>query len=412
MRGMRNGRWVKAAVAALLCAGGILAAKWLLPASPEGLAGPADASTGAGILPIGLAPVKSAPKRPAAPPLLVYDSWRHFTTKDGLPSNEVKSIRVDGKRVWVGTDDGLACYENGRWRAYGVKDGLPHHVILALDVHEESGDLWIGTGGGVARFDGTRFESFNQMNSGLVNDLVYGISCLKENVWISTASGVSRYTPRTREWAIFDHNNTIMFEPWCYAISAQDDKVYVGVWGGGVVEYDLKTGYWKDYHDPDGELEFTLFKDAGVVHEVIPAISYENGMVWAGSYFGLSTYDGRHWKNFFQKDSGLVADFINFVRARGKVGWICTDDGLSSFDGTNWVSYRKVGEIGEIIVHHGAKRILKRPLPRALSHNYVFGVDFQDDDVWVATGHGVSLGKASRGRAALASSLLNQVAKR
>jgi ligand-binding sensor domain-containing protein len=378
--------------AAIFCAALLLAVRWLLPES---------AASGAGT---GL-PAVAAPSAPVIPAVhkaqlpdkvLLYDRWRTFTTKDGLPSDETKCVRVDGDRVWVGTTEGLACYENGRWRSYGVKDGLPHRVVLALDVSPETGDLWVGTAGGLSRFSGGQFENFNQMNCGLVNDLVYGISCMGTDVWVATASGVSRYNTRTREWAIFNHNNTIMFEPWCYAISAKDDMVYVGVWGGGVVEYSLKTGYWKDYHDPDGELEITLIKDAGVAHEVIPAVSYEEGMLWAGSYFGLSTYDGRHWKNYFKTDSGLTSDFINFVRARGKVGWVCTDDGLNSFDGTTWATYRKVGRGGEMRVVRGAKLVEKRPLTAGLANNYVNGVDFQGDDVWVATLGGVSLGRSGK----------------
>ena len=331
-------------------------------------------------------------------PRLPYcDHWQTFTTRDGLPSNEIKSIRVDGKRVWAGTDNGLACLENGKWKTWGVKDGLPHRVVLALDVDPTTGDLWLGTAGGAARFSGGRFEKFNQLNSGLANDLVYGLTCYRDNVWIATAAGVSRFNTRTHEWALFNQNNTIMFEPWCYAVSAKDDIVYVGVWGGGIVEYNLKTGFWRDYHDPDGEMEVTLIKDAGPTHEVVPAISYENGRVWAGSYFGLSTYDGRHWKNYFKTDSGLASDFINFTRAHGDIGWVCTDDGLSSFDGKTWVTYRTVGGRGEMRIQPQGGKRETRSLGPTLGHNYTFGIDMQgDSDVWVATAGGVSHGSARK----------------
>jgi hypothetical protein len=172
-----------------------------------------------------------------------YEHWRSFTTKDGLPSNETKCVRADGDRVWVGTAEGLACYEHGKWRTYGVKDGLPHRVVLCLDVQPETGDLWVATAGGAARLSAGKFEPFTQLNSGLVNDLVYGVSCMWPNVWFATASGVSRYNVQTREWSIFNQNNTVMFEPWCYAVSAHEGMVYVGVWGGGVVEYNEKTRY-------------------------------------------------------------------------------------------------------------------------------------------------------------------------
>ena len=49
-----------------------------------------------------------------------------------------------------------------------------------------------------------------------------------------------------------------MIEIWVYGVSAAADKVYFGVWGSGVLEYDQKTGRWDKYEDPDGETELAL----------------------------------------------------------------------------------------------------------------------------------------------------------
>jgi hypothetical protein len=46
----------------------------------------------------------------------VYGNWKTFTQKDGLPSDHAYTVRIDGDRVLVGTHDGLAVYENGKWR--------------------------------------------------------------------------------------------------------------------------------------------------------------------------------------------------------------------------------------------------------------------------------------------------------
>jgi hypothetical protein len=35
---------------------------------------------------------------------------------------------------------------------------------------------------------------------------------------------------------------------------------------------------------------------------------------------------------------------------------------------------------------------MKIPVQSAPSHNYILGVDFQGDDIWVATAHGLSHG--------------------
>jgi len=47
--------------------------------------------------------------------------WENFTTENGLPDNHVFQIKVDGNRVWAATENGLALYENGRWKVYGTR---------------------------------------------------------------------------------------------------------------------------------------------------------------------------------------------------------------------------------------------------------------------------------------------------
>ena len=100
-----------------------------------------------------------------------------------------------------------------------------------------------------------------------------------------------------------------MFEIWTYSVSPAEDKVYYAVWGGGVLEYDVKTEHWKDYNDPDGETELVLMKDQGLIHEITTSVSYVDKILWVATYFGASRYDGRYWNNFLQKDSGLPSNF-------------------------------------------------------------------------------------------------------
>ncbi len=51
-----------------------------------------------------------APAAAARTPKLpyVYTSWKQFTVADGLPNDHIFAVKVDGPRVWVGTEDGLA----------------------------------------------------------------------------------------------------------------------------------------------------------------------------------------------------------------------------------------------------------------------------------------------------------------
>lgn len=349
------------------------------------------------VAPVAAAATQADPA-PAAPvqaePLRIYDQWRTYTTRDGLPSDKIFAVRVDGDRVWVGTDAGLAYLEDGRWHALGARDGLANDDVISLDVNPTTHDVWIGTFGGLSRWSAGRFETFTQLNSGLANDFVYGVATRGDEVWVATAAGASRYNTRTGEWSIFDDTNTPLHEPWTYGVDINDGMVYIAAWGGGAVEYNLATGHWHDYRDPDGEFEYDLYPDDGLVHDIATAVSYRNRILWVSTYMGLSRYDGARWKGYFDHDSGLISNFINFVRANGSVVWVCTDLGLNQFDGTTWVTYQRdtlaVG--GNILIGTGKQPSAKLRSPTTLANNYIWQVDFQGDTVWVATAQGLSRG--------------------
>ena len=105
--------------------------------------------------------------------------------------------------------------------------------------------------------------------------MVYGVAVQGEFVWVATAAGASRYQHAHRRMeplqrAQHAHVRNLDLR----RHRAGPDKVYFAVWGGGVLEYDVKTERWKDYNDPDGETEIVLFKDQGLIHEITTSVSY------------------------------------------------------------------------------------------------------------------------------------------
>ena len=204
--------------------------------------------------------VHAIAQQPGVPAMPRFQ-FENFTTANGLPDNHVFSVLVDGDRVWAGTENGLTVYENGIWKTYTTADGLAHRAVLSLAVDKNTGDVWAGTMGGLSRISGGHIDSFTQLNSGLSNDVVYSVSIEGENVWIATAAGACRLNLHTNQWSLYNERNTPMGEIWSYSVSATPTKVYYGIWGSGVLEYDQKTGKWDRYDDPDGETEMVLFKD-------------------------------------------------------------------------------------------------------------------------------------------------------
>lgn len=83
------------------------------------------------------------------------------------------------------------------FRGYSLEQGLPQSQVLSI-VQDSRGSLWQATqGGGIARFNGDKFDVFT-MREGLVdNQAIYLFEDSKQNLWIATYRGVSKYNGST-----------------------------------------------------------------------------------------------------------------------------------------------------------------------------------------------------------------------
>jgi ligand-binding sensor domain-containing protein len=332
----------------------------------------------------------------------VYTEWENYTVADGLPNDHIFAIKSDGPRIWIGTENGLACFDKrtGKFKTWGESDGLPWRVVSALDVNQETGEVWLGLfGGGLARFSGGRFDHFHQLNSGLVNDVVYGVAVENKNLWAATTAGASRYNTLTGEWSIYTEKNAPMEEIWNYGVSYNDGKVYLGIWGSGVLEFDVASDRWTDeYLDPDGEMEIDLYRDDGIVHVITTGTSYIDHVLWVSTYFGMSRYDGRHWRGMYAQETGLPSDFGNAVKGRsGNEAWFATDKGLgvcADFVSDTWVTYFTDPEThqGKAIVSREGTTLKTIDMKTCLPQNHTLWVEFDGKDVWVGTSKGLARG--------------------
>jgi ligand-binding sensor domain-containing protein len=338
---------------------------------------------------------------PAESPELpyVYTQWEQFTKNDGLPNDHIFAVKVHQDNVWIGTENGLACLDKNtkKIQSWGEEDGLPWRVVSAVTVHPTTGEVWLGMfGGGLARFSGGRFDHWHQLNSGLVNDVVYAVCVENDNVWAATTAGASRFNTATGEWTIFTEKNAPMEEIWNYGCCYRDGLVYLGVWGSGVLEYNVARGTWKDYLDPDGEMEIDLYRDDGIVHVITTGVSYVEQVLWATTYFGASRYDGRHWRGYFSHECGLPSDFNNAVAGRSaNEAWFCTDKGLgvlADFPTDTWVTYTMDPGTrqGKAVVQRGKEVVAEIRTPPSLPHNYVLWADFDGNDAWLGTSKGLA----------------------
>jgi len=337
----------------------------------------------------------SAGAEGASIPMIIR--FENFGEKDGLPSHKVHSVlRTTDGRLWLGTNNGLCLREaDGRFRTYGTKDGLSHPTVLGIAEDHRTGDLWLATLQGLTRLSGGKFTAFTQTNSGLPNNVVYGVSVIGDTVWAATAAGTGALDLKNNSWKIYDQSNSAMNEPWCYSVAQGDGVVYLGVWAGGIVEFDPRTGLFKAYRDPDGDFQIQLTPDSGPVVDVTSGVAYDAGLLWQATYFGLSRYDTSRatWRTWVQDKSPLPSNFINTVFAHGNVAWLATDRGASVTDGTSWVNYSVDGNgRGIVRTYRPGEEPQVRTMTTALADGFVTAIWADDHEAWIATSNGLSHG--------------------
>ena len=131
----------------------------------------------------------------------------------GFHGFDVKEIRQGPEgSLWIGTTGGLIRWDpdKGRLDHYDHDANDPGSLSSSLVMsvfQDRSGTLWVGTfGGGLNRFeqDSETFTRYREQN-GLPNDVIYGIlEDDRGHLWLSTNMGLSRFDPQTEEFANYD----------------------------------------------------------------------------------------------------------------------------------------------------------------------------------------------------------------
>jgi signal transduction histidine kinase len=122
------------------------------------------------------------------------ESFTHFTEKEGLSNNIVRSILEDSHgNLWFGTrGGGVSMYNDGTFTHFTEKEGLGGNTVLSI-LEDSYGNLWFGiSGGGVSKYNGETFTHFTE-KEGLSNNIVYSVlEDSNNNIWLSTEKGLNR----------------------------------------------------------------------------------------------------------------------------------------------------------------------------------------------------------------------------
>src|SRR6478609_1744748 len=131
----------------------------------------------------------------AGVPLPIIERFENVGAEQGVPGHKVHAVlkTTDGQ-LWIGTWDGLCVREEGgRFRRIGPEQGLSHKLVLCMVEDTKTGDLWVGTMRGLNKVSGGKITKYLQTDSGLPNNVVYGVDVVDDTIWTATAAGAGAF---------------------------------------------------------------------------------------------------------------------------------------------------------------------------------------------------------------------------
>jgi ligand-binding sensor domain-containing protein len=121
---------------------------------------------------------------------------------------------------------------------YSIEDGVPHTQVEAL-FQDNKGYLWVGTIGGVGRFDGQKFMNYSTQNGLLDNQINTIIQDSKNRIWLGTLGGLMLYD--NGEFKNFEFGDDLKSNNVLSIFEDANGVFWLGTDGAGLVKFDGET---------------------------------------------------------------------------------------------------------------------------------------------------------------------------
>jgi ligand-binding sensor domain-containing protein/tRNA A-37 threonylcarbamoyl transferase component Bud32 len=324
------------------------------------------------------------------------DDWQQFEPAPGaLPARRVTDIVEDETGLWFGTyGGGVAFYDGSRWETRATDDELGGNSIQAI-LQDGEGAIWFTSEPtGLSRYDpaGDGWQVFGEAEGALNYPSVPAVDS-NGNLWIADSGEMARYDGQG--WQTFAVPELAGVEIDEIAIGPDDVQWLV-------TDHGLMRREWTS----DGWTPFAGTQQL-IIEEIWSIVAGSDGTVWVGGEEGLAWYDGGTWRledsdnaPQFVSDIAVAPDGSLWVAADGEL-WHLADGRWSYFawpsdgwlgrvtvgpDGSVWAGYEGLGRYDPV---EGDWQIFAPA--DGLVHAIVQAIHVTPEGVvWVGTEGGVS----------------------
>jgi signal transduction histidine kinase/ligand-binding sensor domain-containing protein len=321
-------------------------------------------------------------------------TFSHITVDNGLSQSIVHCALQDKSGlIWIGTDDGLNCYNGYDFKIYkndfNDKHSLSSNCILSM-YEDRKGDLWIGTLEGLCLYDrrNDRFIKIPNWPTSLVRSITEDNF---QNLWAVTTDQLVSLDKTRQIITLFGSHPDLEKADYRFRVvyTSDKNKIWIGTLKNGLLLYETNTR------------QFTKFthnsSDPNSISggAVIAILDDRQGRLWIGTETGLDLLEiheeqplksvFRHFQNNPDNPGSLSAGSVLSLIADDKDQlWVGTENGgLNSLD---------LNLLNKGVIRF--KHFVNDPDdPSSISNNSIQSL-FQDaqKNIWIGTyGKGIDL---------------------
>jgi ligand-binding sensor domain-containing protein len=177
-------------------------------------------------------------------------SYRYYSISDGLPQTQITTLFQDSKGfIWIGTKGGLSRFDGVEFENFDIEDGLTSRIVCNISEGRD-GKIYVLCDHGLSVFDGNKFNPYPfpkdirayMVIASVVHDHDYNIWIASkwQDKWIFFKFKNGVYSGARSEFAMSD---TVRVESLIY------DETDSSIWAGSVSNglYHLKKNNVSNY---------------------------------------------------------------------------------------------------------------------------------------------------------------------